>query len=381
MAAVNYIEYSTPVLTNTVEQSLISSEKKYRNKKKHIISIEHYEVDNVYEKSLIKYHWTREKKLRFEHINIFNDTEYNYFIKSYQNRDTIYRGVIISYATPVIKEHTDKSSPRNKQLTIGDEIIIELDQPHYAIDNNDHNWFRISNCEFHDQVFPTRQIHWVQQWNRPALFINSIDCTRRFDSNSLFVYIRKSKVKKDLKSMFRAINFGKLEKADKLDQERRFARIWYTYTLLLWYINWSWSDEWHVKKLNYETFLNLGYYLLWNIDFFDSKKEDCMMGVRQSYIEFLFMKELWNDCRRGIKHTFRDKVSKSIQKETRYMFPEGTSKLQKDMFKYQHPTPCKEDILERNKQIKDLHNQGCSVQELMDKFGIKKRQIYNILKS
>lgn len=370
MAAINYINQSEPLLSNDIRQSMTSRQTKKRAVKKHIISLMHLEENDCYIGTNVTYRLSHQKILRYENVNIYENEEYKQFIKSYENRDTVFKTVLIYYGHPQYPSSKTKQK-KQQDISIADDFVIELEQPHYSINTDDNEFFRRRNCQFIDTLFTTREMHWVQKQNRPALYVGSIDTTRRFDCNSLFVYISKNKVQKYLRNRMVNINHGHLGRTELLAEVKKFVQLWYEYTMLLWYINWSWDESWHPKEITYEKAINLGYYLLANVGVF-TKEEDWFVGVKHTYVLYLFKKFLWNDCHRGIKSTYRRIATSRLEKETRYMFPKEFSKLKRVMFKEEFKSPGQEKkrtILERNKTIRSMHSQGKSVRQIAKEVG------------
>ena len=367
--------------------SVVPRKKKDTTPRKHITKITHIEYTNGdYVRSEIEYHWSYKQKILVDYPNIFQSEEYSWLVKSYEQGDTVTRGIQVFKETIQEGEPVKTSkTPRKKAeyITIADDISLNLPQPHYSVDDSDNEYFRCRCCNFDLRALPglkSEKIHWRQQQLRPALYINSIDTTTRFDCNSLLVYLDASTIR----SLLIKHIHGAVDAKDKKTKDlhtKGFVNVLFQYTLLLYYINTSWG--WKLEEISYDNMWNLAMYILCVIQPFTLNEPESpydWLPYKKSWIVYLFQKEVYG-LNRGLKITFRDRVSKLLRKGTRYMFPKGTSKLKKEMFKLEFRTPAKVSSHERNKLIRSRHKAGESISKLAQEYGLSRTWIYRILNS
>ena len=377
--------------------SVVPRKKRDTTPRKHITKITHIELESgEYLRSEIEYHWSYKHKILIDYPNIYNSEEYSWLIKSYEQGDTVTKGIQVF--KEIAQDGSINKTRRRRQkkteyITIADDICLNLPQPHYSLDDQDNEFFRCRCCKFDLRALPglkSENIHWTQQQLRPALYINSIDTTTRFDCNSLLVYINARSVRSMLiKHIHGAVDAK--DKQEKATHIKQFVNVLFQYTLLLFYINTSWG--WKFEEINYDSMWNLAMYLLCVIQPFTVNEPNSpydWLPCKQSWVMYLFQKEVYG-LNRGIKLTFRD--SKLLRKETRYMFPKETTKLTKEMFKLEFKTPCQErkekkelalrekkkNILERNKLIKELHVQGLSNRKIALQVGCSKDTVSKVV--
>ena len=378
MESINSIQQPVPILSSTINPSVQTATKPVRKRKKHLVEVIHIEDGSTYYGTRISYRWSYQFSLSYENINIFNSSEYSFLTKSYQKRLTTVKGAHISYVQrtdineKILNNRRKRVKKSNNPVNIGEEIYLNLEEPHFEVDVEDKDYFRARTCHYVTDLFPNGYVKFIQQQLRPAMYVNSVDTTQRFDCNSLLVYIDTASMKSRLRE--HALMVAKCAYSDKQRYVRRFVRDLFWYTMLLYYINWSWG--WEIRELDYSKAWNLAMYIIYSFRILED--DDWFPGVTEAYARFLFEKKVYNGLSRGVKHFFAE-ASSHLRKETRYSFPEGTNKLQKEMYKVNIKTPSKELLSERNKQIKELYIQGKTPVWLANKFHLKPRQIYNII--
>ena len=379
MEPTNHIVKPVPILSNTIGPSIQQPPKPTRNKKKHLVEVLHLEDGTSYYGTRITYRWSYQFSLCYENVDIFKSEEYSFLINSYQKRLTVVKGAHISYVQKdainekMLANRRKRVAAASDTINIADEISLNLDEPHYVDDPDDVEYFRGRNCRFVIDLFPNGYVRFIQEQHRPARYINSVDNTQRFDCNSLLVYIDTNRMAARLKEHVHHIISGYGD--SKQRYVRRFVRDLAWYTTLLYYINWS--RGWEFKEIDYSKLWNLAMYIIYIFKVFDGKA-DWFPGIKEAYVKYLFEQWFYNAFSGGVKHFFA-KASTHLRKETRYAFPESYTKVQREMFKLMVKTPSKEDLSNRNKEIRDLYSRGKSVVWLANTFKLSTRQIYNII--
>src|SRR5574344_1680508 len=116
-----------------VENYIQQKATKPRVKKKHFLKIIHYE-SHGYFITQIRYRLSWTHKTRYENVNIFNSSQYNWLVNSYNNRDTIARGAEVEYIEVDEKTKNPVTRKKEEHVRIADEIYIDLPESHYTID-------------------------------------------------------------------------------------------------------------------------------------------------------------------------------------------------------------------------------------------------------
>lgn len=360
-SAVNYIQQPT---------------KRARAKRKHLLNIIHYENKGSYVITQVVYRFSWQYLKRYDNINIFESEEYHWLIDNYKLHNNIVKGVHVYYKE---YEEKDKQTKRKDEtLSISDEIFINLPEVHYVDDASDKEFFRMRSISYNY----IGQVHWIQNQVRPALYINSIDTTHdsngiRFDGNSIFMRININKAHANLANDIRIVNGAVYENKNQLID--RFVGHWFSYTMMLYYINVS--HGWKFEDIDYDVIWNLGMYLLSFAKPFVEK--DWIKGVKISHIRFLFERRLFNELSKGIKHYYLKLAkSKLIIKNTRYAFPNSMSKLNRELFKarYTKPKTANQEMLSRrNKQILELRQKGYSEYTIANVLDMKRSTVHKVL--
>ena len=103
--------------------------------------------------------------------------------------------------------------------------------------------------------------------------------------------------------------------------------------------------------------------------------------VTTAKVRYLLCKKLFN-IKEGVDVYLikRAKQNSEITHE-KTLFAQGITDHDKFVFKMDNPSEKQKELIERNKQIKELHNQGKSVFLISNKFNISIPRVYSILKS
>lgn len=370
------INENNTALLSSVVNYIQQPTKRARAKRKHILNIIHYENKGSYVITQVVYRFSWQYLKRYDNINIFESEEYHWLIDNYKLHNNIVKGVHVYYKE---YEEKDKQTKRKDEtLSISDEIFINLPEVHYVNDNSDKEFFRMRSISYNY----IGQVHWIQNQVRPALYINSIDTTHdsngiRFDGNSIFMRININKAHANLANDIRIVNGSVYENKNQLID--RFVGHWFSYTMMLYYINVS--HGWKFEDIDYDIIWNLGMYLLSFAKPFVEK--DWIKGVKISHIRFLFERRLFNELSKGIKHYYLKLAkSKLIIKNTRYAFPSNMSKLNRELFKarYIKPKTVKQEMLSRrNKQILELRKKGYSEYTIANVMDMKRSTVHKVL--
>lgn len=370
------INENNTALLSSVVNYIQQPTKRARVKRKHILNIIHYENKGSYVITQVVYRFSWQYLKRYDNINIFESEEYHWLIDNYKLHNNIVKGVHVYYKE---YEEKDKQTKRKDEtLSISDEIFINLPEVHYVNDNSDKEFFRMRSISYNY----IGQVHWIQNQVRPALYINSIDTTHdsngiRFDGNSIFMRININKAHANLANDIRIVNGAVYENKNQLID--RFVGHWFSYTMMLYYINVS--HGWKFEDIDYDIIWNLGMYLLSFAKPFVEK--DWIKGVKISHIRFLFERRLYNELSKGIKHYYLKLAkSKLIIKNTRYAFPSSMSKLNRELFKarYTKPKTIKQEKLSiRNKQILELRQKGYSEYTIANIMDMKRSTVHKVL--
>lgn len=370
------INENNTALLSSVVNYIQQPTKRARVKRKHILNIIHYENKGSYVITQVVYRFSWQYLKRYDNINIFESEEYHWLIDNYKLHNNIVKGVHVYYKE---YEEKDKQTKRKDEtLSISDEIFINLPEVHYVNDNSDKEFFRMRSISYNY----IGQVHWIQNQVRPALYINSIDTTHdsngiRFDGNSIFMRININKAHANLANDIRIVNGAVYENKNQLID--RFVGHWFSYTMMLYYINVS--HGWKFEDIDYDIIWNLGMYLLSFAKPFVEK--DWIKGVKISHIRFLFERRLFNELSKGIKHYYLKLAkSKLIIKNTRYAFPSSMSKLNRELFKarYTKPKTIKQEKLSRrNKQILELRQKGYSEYTIASIMDMKRSTVHKVL--
>ena len=359
-------------VVNYIQQPI----KRARVKRKHLLNIIHYENKGSYVITQVVYRFSWQYLKRYDNINIFESEEYHWLIDNYKLHNNIVKGVHVYYKE---YEEKDKQTKRKDEtLSISDEIFINLPEVHYVDDSSDKEFFRMRSISYNY----IGQVHWIQNQVRPALYINSIDTTHdsngiRFDGNSIFMRININKAHANLANDIRIVNGAVYENKNQLID--RFVGHWFSYTMMLYYINVS--HGWKFEDIDYDIIWNLGMYLLSFAKPFVEK--DWIKGVKISHIRFLFERRLYNELSKGIKHYYLKLAkSKLMIKNTRYAFPSSMSKLNRELFKarYIKPKTANQEMLSRrNKQILELRQKGYSEYTIANVMDMKRSTVHKVL--
>ena len=370
------INENNTALLSSVVNYIQQPTKRVRAKRKHILNIIHYENKGSYVITQVVYRFSWQYLKRYDNINIFESEEYHWLIDNYKLHNNIVKGVHVYYKE---YEEKDKQTKRKDEtLSISDEIFINLPEVHYVDDNSDKEFFRMRSISYNY----IGQVHWIQNQVRPALYINSIDTTHdsngiRFDGNSIFMRININKAHDNLANDIRIVNGAVYENKNQLID--RFVGHWFSYTMMLYYINVS--HGWKFEDIDYDIIWNLGMYLLSFAKPFVEK--DWIKGVKISHIRFLFERRLYNELSKGIKHYYLKLAkSKLIIKNTRYAFPSSMSKLNRELFKarYTKPKTVNQEMLSRrNKQILELRQKGYSEYTIANVMDMKRSTVHKVL--
>lgn len=380
-------ENNTALLSSVVNY-IQQPTKRAKGKRKHILKIIHYEYHGYFI-TQIRYTLSWTHKTRYENVNIFNSSEYNWLVNSYNNRDTLARGAEVEYIE--VDEKTKNPVKRKKEepIRIADEIYIDLPESHYTIDPDDKEYFRMRNVVYNPADFGNlheshighfnASVSWTQNPGRPGLYINSIDTTARFDADSILMFIHAKELKELLYNDIVNINIGDPKK--KKDYVRIFVERLFNHTMMLYYINWC-DPDWDLTEITYQKAWNLAMYILAQLKPF-TKEFDWLPGVKISYVRWMFERKMKNELDKGLKHYFLKLAhSKLVTKETRYRFPFYYSELDKIAFKEQFPKPKTDhqiNIENRNQQIINDHNQGLSIRKLAVKYSLSVGCIHKII--
>lgn len=342
-----------------------------RVKRKHFISITHYLDNESYYKTQIVYRWSHQFVKRYENVDIYESDEYSWLIKGFENRNTIVKGIDVEYCQITNKEVKTVRKP--EAFSISDEIYISLPEAHYTIDETDDEFFRMRTINY----TYIGGVNWIQEQTRPALYINSIDTTARFDGNSILMYIDIDKAHKKFVSDIDRINSCFYE--NRKLQLGNFIGHLFSYTMMLYYINIS--HGWKFEDITYDKLWNLAMYMLSYIKPFE--KDDWLKGVKLSYVKFLFERRAQNELSKGIKHFYRTLAQgKLIKKTTRYCFPKTMSTLDRELFKEEHEKPktVHQEYLEnRNQSIINDYKSGLSIRKLSSKYSLSVGCIHKIV--
>lgn len=370
------INENNTVLLSSVVNYIQQPTKRARAKRKHLLNIIHYENKGSYVITQVVYRFSWQYLKRYDNINIFESEEYHWLIDNYKLHNNIVKGVHVYYKE---YEEKDKQTKRKDEtLSISDEIFINLPEVHYVDDSSDKEFFRMRSISYNY----IGQVHWIQNQVRPALYINSIDTTHdsngiRFDGNSIFMRININKAHANLANDIRIVNGAVYENKNQLID--RFVGHWFSYTMMLYYINVS--HGWKFEDIDYDIIWNLGMYLLSFAKPFVEK--DWIKGVKISHIRFLFERRLFNELSKGIKHYYLKLAkSKLIIKNTRYAFPSNMSKLNRELFKarYAKPKTVNQEMLSRrNKQILELRQKGYSEYTIANVLDMKRSTVHKVL--
>lgn len=370
------INENNTALLSSVVNYIQQPTKRARAKRKHLLNIIHYENKGSYVITQVVYRFSWQYLKRYDNINIFESEEYHWLINNYKLHNNIVKGVHVYYKE---YEEKDKQTKRKDEtLSISDEIFIDLPEVHYVDDSSDKEFFRMRSISYNY----IGQVHWIQNQVRPALYINSIDTTHdsngiRFDGNSIFMRININKAHANLANDIRIVNGAVYENKNQLID--RFVGHWFSYTMMLYYINVS--HGWKFEDIDYDIIWNLGMYLLSFAKPFVEK--DWIKGVKISHIRFLFERRLYNELSKGIKHYYLKLAkSKLIIKNTRYAFPSSMSKLNRKLFKARYIKPKtvnQEKISRRNKQIIELRQKGYSEYTIANVMDMKRSTVHKVL--
>ena len=346
--------------------------------KKHVTQIYHYFTPSGdYDGSNIAYHLSYQHKWNYINTNIYQDTEFNWLIPSFERKSSVIRGAHVYYRV-LNDRRTRKNRPTSKAVDYtktGRNIIIHLDEPSLSIDYDDKEYFRMRSCIYNENIFPCpedgrRGIHWLQKQNRPCLYVDSHDVSGVFDDNTYWVYLSINKIRAELVNHIKNIVF--CEHINKKENVRKFVRSLYIYTMWLYYINTSWG--WKFENMNYEVLWNLAMYILQTAQPFEPSQDsplNWLPFVKVTEVRYLFEKRVYNGLGKGLRYEYDD-IAKWIPKETRYSFPKGYDKFSREMFKteFKRPMTFKETKkLERNELIKELKKQGLSTRDIALKVG------------
>lgn len=367
MEPIKYISENLPILTSNINNStiLVTNKRKY-TPKEHITHVDHYVDDGQYYGSRISYRMSHQYKVMFKVVDIFKDPEYSWLIVPFNNNDTTARGISIEFKKSrpdVNRIHRNKTYSSNT-VTIADEIYVELPRPSYTVDFSDKELFRMRDCVFDDTLF-LDEVRWKQVQLRNAHYINSVDTTTRFDCNSMYIFLRKESMRKKLHSDIYKLNSN--EYGNRNQDANVFVQHLFQYTMWLFYIN-TYSPEWDYKKITYDNMWNLAMYILAIVKPFD--KEEDYMKIKKAYIQFLFQKRVYNACTKGIKRTYLEMSTALEEKVNKNLFVEGTSKLDKAMFREVHKSNARLSREKRINMVKELIDKGISYRDIAKQLNI-----------
>lgn len=375
----NYIENTSPIFSG-----------KARKPKKHVIKYIHVVDDSgEYIKTQIISHMSWSRKLDYENIDIYSDEKYLGLRTSFEHGDSFFESAQVE-----IKNYKEKTfrvyRSNTTKVPVHGVIIIDLPEIHYSYNPNDKCYFRMRECKYDPQAFPC-SVSWVQIQNRSAHYVDNVDTSQeQFDENSIYVYLNQHKMKEKLYELILDINtakskidlhekhYGVVSTRLKTNKLNEFITTLFDYSIKLFYINTSYG--WKYEDLDYELIWNLALYILQTVKPFKDGV-DWLEGVTTAKVRYLLCKKLFN-IKEGVDVYLikRAKQNSEITHEKTLYAKESTDH-DKFVFKMDNPSEKQKELLERNKQIKEMHNQGKSVFLISNKFHISIPRVYSILKS
>lgn len=375
----NYIENTSPIFSG-----------KARKPKKHVIKYIHVVDDSgEYIKTQIISHMSWSRKLDYENIDIYSDEKYLGLRTSFEHGDSFFESAQVE-----IKNYKEKTfrvyRSNTTKVPVHGVIIIDLPEIHYSYNPNDKCYFRMRECKYDPQAFPC-SVSWVQIQNRSAHYVDNVDTSQeQFDENSIYVYLNQHKMKEKLYELILDINtakskidlhekhYGVVSTRLKTNKLNEFITTLFDYSIKLFYINTSYG--WKYEDLDYELIWNLALYILQTVKPFKDGV-DWLEGVTTAKVRYLLCKKLFN-IKEGVDVYLikRAKQNSEITHEKTLYTKESTDH-DKFVFKMDNPSEKHKELLERNEQIKEMHNQGKSVFLISNKFHISIPRVYSILKS
>lgn len=375
----NYIENTSPIFSG-----------KARKPKKHVIKYIHVVDDSgEYIKTQIISHMSWSRKLDYENIDIYSDEKYLGLRTSFEHGDSFFESAQVE-----IKNYKEKTfrvyRSNTTKVPVHGVIIIDLPEIHYSYNPNDKCYFRMRECKYDPQAFPC-SVSWVQIQNRSAHYVDNVDTSQeQFDENSIYVYLNQHKMKEKLYELILDINtakskidlhekhYGVVSTRLKTNKLNEFITTLFDYSIKLFYINTSYG--WKYEDLDYELIWNLALYILQTVKPFKDGV-DWLEGVTTAKVRYLLCKKLFN-IKEGVDVYLikRAKQNSEITHE-KILYAKESTDHDKFVFKMDNPSEKQKELLERNKQIKEMHNQGKSVFLISNKFHISIPRVYSILKS
>lgn len=378
------------MFTNYIEKTDSIFSKKMRKAKRHVIKYIHVVDDSgEYIKTQVVSHMSWSRKLDYENIDIYSDDKYLGLRNSFEHRDSFFESAQVE-----IKNYKEKTfrvyRSDTTKVSVHGAIMIDLPEIHYSYNPNDKCYFRIRECKYNPQAFPC-SVSWVQIQNRSAHYVNNVDTSQeQFDENSVYVYLNQQKMKEKLYELILEINaaksktdlqtksYGVVSTSLKTNKLNEFITALFDYSIKLFYINTSYG--WKYEDLDYELIWNLALYILQTVKPFKDE-DNWLEGVTTARVRFLLCKKLFN-IKEGVdSYLIKRATTNSERIHEKTLFAQGSSDHDKFAFKMDNPSEKQKALLERNEQIKEMHNQGKSVFLISNKFHISIPRVYSILKS
>ena len=146
----------------------------------------------------------------------------------------------------------------------------------------------------------------------------------------------------------------------------------------MFYINTSYG--WKYEDLDYDLIWNLALYVLQIVKPFKDGI-DWLEGVTTAKVRYLLCKKLFN-IKDGVDvYLIKRAKQNSELTHEKTLYAKESTDHDKFVFKMDNPSEKQKELLERNEQIKEMHNQGKSVFLISNKFHISIPRVYSILKS
>lgn len=372
-----------------------------------LVKIIHYTCKGEYLTSQIQYRYGYSQRILYANIRDLEEPTSSLIKNTFDLNKTSYKGApieIIEY-----KERKWKLCLKGsvKSYMKGD-LTLSFPEPHYSIDVEDKEFFRMRSCIYDISLFPSN-IKWTQNFNRPCYFLNNIEVTSStFDSNSLQVFLNQKVISDNLSKLIIEYNGTK----DRVIQKERsagsvnnslktkvltdFVNMLFDCTIKLFYINtsydWSWSD------LNYELFWNLAMYVMQTVKPFKDGV-DWMERLKTEYLKYKVCKKLYNEAQKGLDKYLREHTYTKVgEKSERYRFPKVMKKSDREAFKLKYKstkqkeiedkevlseknkTHKKEDKAKLKKSVVKYRNKGMKLKEISEETGYSITTIKRILK-
>jgi len=416
-------ENNTAILSPVVNY-IQQPAKRVRTQRKHIVKYIHViDDEGNYIKTQEVYRLSWERKIRYNNIDIYSHDSFKSLRKSFENRDSFYKGIDVEIVSYKERQYSTKRNTRTEVTHTLGRIKLNLPEVHFSYDEDDKEYFRMRSCQYDSTVFPS-EICWTQERFRNSHYINNVDTSqaeidastgqpiiRKFDENSLYVYLNQKQIKKTLKECISLINAAKAQANYELKANGdivsiplknkmlgRFISKLFGYSMFLFYINTS--HGWKYEELTYELIWNLSMYIMQIIKPFGGKEKiDWIEGVTVNKVKYLLARKLFN-ISNGVDTYLINNVThfSEIIKE-KNMYVVGISSSDKLNFKLSNLSrkqkeilernlnlkkdklKKKQAILERNKQIKEMYSKGKSVFLISTLFHISTKRVYTIIKS